>query len=78
MLVTKDGVSEFPACKVQVLDTTCAGDSFVAGFLFGVSRGLPLDQSVRLGNAAGGLCTTQISHRGITCLEDVNNLMTVE
>jgi sugar/nucleoside kinase (ribokinase family) len=74
MLATKDGVAEFPACKVQVLDTTCAGDSFVAGFLFGVSRGLPLDQSVRLGNAAGGLCTTQISHRGITCLEDVESL----
>ena len=53
-----------------MLDTTCAGDSFAAGFLLGISRGLPLEQSVRLGNAAGGLCTTQISHRGITWLED--------
>jgi sugar/nucleoside kinase (ribokinase family) len=78
MLATNEGIAEFPACRVEVLDTTCAGDAFAAGFLLGVSRGLPLEQSLRLGNAAGGLCTTQISHRGITCLKDVQNLMTEE
>lgn len=78
LLATKDGISEVPACRVEVLDTTCAGDAFAAGFLLGVSRGLPLEQSLRLGNAAGGLCTTQISHRGITSLEDVYHLMEKE
>ena len=69
LLATKDGVTEFPACRVEVLDTTCAGDAFAAGFLLGVSRGWPLEQSLRLANAAGGLCTTQISHRGDHFLE---------
>ena len=78
LLATKDGMSEVPACRVEVFDTTCAGDAFAAGFLLGVSRGLPLEQSLRLGNAAGGLCTTQISHRGITCLEHVYHLMEKE
>jgi sugar/nucleoside kinase (ribokinase family) len=78
MLATKDGVREFPACRVEVLDTTCAGDAFAAGFLLGVSRDLPLEQSLRLGNAAGGLCTTQISHRGITRLQDVEKLAAAE
>jgi sugar/nucleoside kinase (ribokinase family) len=75
VLATRDCLTEFPAYIVPVFDTTCAGDSFVAGFLYGVSRGRSLDESMRLGNAAGSLCTTQISHRAITSLEDVLGLM---
>jgi ribokinase len=75
MLATKDGITEFPAYRVDVLDTTCAGDAFVAGFLFGVSLGRPLDESARLGNAAGALCTTRVSHRGVTSLEAVRRLI---
>jgi len=66
MLVSKDGVADYPAYRVKVVDTTCAGDAFAAGFLLGVSLGRPLDEAVRLGNAAGALCTTQLSHRGVT------------
>jgi sugar/nucleoside kinase (ribokinase family) len=75
MLATKDGVADFPAYRVKVKDTTCAGDAFAAGFLLGVSLGRPLDESVRLGNAAGALCTTQISHRGIISFEQVRRLI---
>ena len=75
LLATKDGLSEFPAYRVGVKDTTCAGDAFVAGFLLGVSEGRPLDESMRLGNAAGALCTTRISHRGVTSLEAVLRLI---
>lgn len=75
LLATGRGLMELPAYRVEVRDTTCAGDSFVAGFLFGVSRGWPLAESMRLGNAAGALCTTQISHRGITSLQDVLRLI---
>ena len=58
MLFSRAMEIELPAYRVKVLDTTCAGDSFVAGFLFGVSRGSPLAEAMRLGNAAGALCTT--------------------
>ncbi len=75
MLATPRGVFELPAYRVPVRDTTCAGDSFAAGFLLGVSRGWPLEDSMRLGNAAGALCTTQISHRAITSLEDTLRLV---
>ncbi len=64
-----------PAYRVEVRDTTCAGDSFVAGFLFGLSRGCPLAEAMRLGNAAGALCTTQLSHRGIASLADLHGLI---
>jgi len=75
LLATRSGVTEFPAFSVKVRDTTCAGDCFAAGFLFGISRGWPLDESLRLANAAGALCTTQISHRAITSLNDLQQLI---
>jgi sugar/nucleoside kinase (ribokinase family) len=75
LLATHSGLAEFPAFRVKVQDTTCAGDCFAAGFLFGISRGWPLDESLRLANAAGALCTTQISHRAITSLNDLQHLI---
>jgi sugar/nucleoside kinase (ribokinase family) len=77
MLVTREGVSEFPAYPVSPVDTTCAGDAFVAGFLvgLGVDSAGSLADAVRLGNAAGALCTTRISHRAVTSLEAVRRLM---
>jgi|3_EtaG_2_1085321.scaffolds.fasta_scaffold01127_12 sugar/nucleoside kinase (ribokinase family) len=36
----------------QVLDTTGAGDQYAAGFLFGISRGLPLETCAHLGHIA--------------------------
>jgi sugar/nucleoside kinase (ribokinase family) len=75
MLCTGATEIELPAYRVEVRDTTCAGDSFVAGFLFGLSRGNPLSEAMRLGNAAGALCTTQLSHRGITSLADLHELI---
>jgi hypothetical protein len=30
---------------------------------------------MRLGNAAGALCTTQLSHRGVTSLADILGLI---
>jgi len=78
LLATRAGMMEFPAFQVQVLDTTCAGDAAAAGFLFGVSQGLPLEESARLANAAGALCTIQLSHRGIVSLEQARGLIAAQ
>jgi len=45
------------ALSVQVVDTTGAGDSFDAGFLYGYLQGWPLDQTLRLACACGSLST---------------------
>ena len=75
MLCSRAVEIELPAYRVEVRDTTCAGDSFVAGFLLGLSRSSPLEEVMKLGNAAGALCTTQLSHRGITSLADLDQLI---
>lgn len=50
------GVLERPAPKVDVVDTTGAGDSFNAGFIYGLLQGWPLekvlDAAVQCGSAA--------------------------
>ncbi|MEX2216898.1 MAG: carbohydrate kinase family protein [Phycisphaeraceae bacterium] len=43
-----------------VVDTTGAGDSFYAGLLTGLLKGLPVEQAGKLGAAAGAICVTAI------------------
>ena len=58
MLVTKDGARMFPGFRVDAVDTTAAGDTFNAGFAVGLAMDMPVDDAVRLANAAGALSTT--------------------
>jgi sugar/nucleoside kinase (ribokinase family) len=52
-------VAACPAFPVDVVDTTGAGDSFDAGFLFArVVRQWPADEALRLANACGALSAT--------------------
>lgn len=43
-----------------VVDTTGAGDSFYAGLVTGLLKGMPLEQAGRLGVATGACCVTAI------------------
>ncbi|MCC6905293.1 MAG: hypothetical protein IT326_05565, partial [Anaerolineae bacterium] len=64
-VVDTDG-SEFlvhPPVVEHVVDTTGAGDSFKAGFMYGLTHDLPLDHCVRIGSAAGSI---QVQHMGAT------------
>ncbi len=43
-----------------VVDATGAGDSFYAGLLTGLIKGLPVEQAGKLGTAAGACCVTSL------------------
>ena len=46
-----------PSIPVSVADTVGAGDSFDAGFLYGLLNGWSLERSLQLGCVCGALCT---------------------
>lgn len=42
------------------MDTTGAGDSFNAGFVYGFLRGLPMEDCLKCGNGCGALSVTKL------------------
>jgi len=53
LLATADGCERFAAIPVEAQSTVGAGDSMLAGIVLSLSRGLPLDEAIRFGMAAG-------------------------
>jgi sugar/nucleoside kinase (ribokinase family) len=72
VVVSPAGVLSVPSAPVdRVLDTTGAGDLFAAGFLYGITNGLPPEDSARL----GGVCAAEvISHVGARPQADLRRL----
>lgn len=59
--VESDDDSAFvPAYPIQVIDTTGAGDTWFAGLLAGLVRGLSLERSAKLANRTAADCCTAI------------------
>ncbi len=62
--------------KVNVVDTTAAGDSFVAALSVGIAERLPLESALRQATAAGALAVTKMGAQ--PCMptkKEVNELM---
>jgi sugar/nucleoside kinase (ribokinase family) len=73
LVVTADEVHEVPAQAVdRLIDTTGAGDMFAAGFLFGLTEGMPLADCARAGAAAAA---EVISHFGARPETDLRPLV---
>jgi sugar/nucleoside kinase (ribokinase family) len=72
VVAAKDSVTAVPACPVaKVVDTTGAGDLFAAGFLFGLSRGVGLENAGRLGGLAAAEIIQHIGARPQVSLKEL-------
>jgi sugar/nucleoside kinase (ribokinase family)/D-arabinose 5-phosphate isomerase GutQ len=56
----KDQVAHLPAARIDVVDSTGAGDAFLGGFIAGIHHGLDWSEAARLGNACGAACCEQL------------------
>jgi sugar/nucleoside kinase (ribokinase family) len=75
--VSADGEScALPAFRVQVLDTTGAGDAFHGGLLFALARGYPLRRSVQVASGVAALsCTRLGGQSGLPGLSELTSFL---
>jgi ribokinase len=60
LLLSDEGAQRVPAFPTEVVDTTAAGDAFMGGLAAALIEGLPLEEAVRWGNAAGSLASSKL------------------
>ncbi|MHC4715478.1 MAG: ribokinase [Planctomycetota bacterium] len=60
LVLTADGeIARIRPYKVDIVDTTAAGDAFTAALAVGLARNVPLIEAARAANAAGALACTR-------------------
>ena len=59
LLVNRDGAVFLPAFEVETVSTVGAGDSFLAGMVYGLANGLEPRESFRIAVAAGAAATLE-------------------
>lgn len=59
VITSGDGASKVRGFKVNAIDTTSAGDTFVGALACALTEGMTLEDSVRFANAAGALACTK-------------------
>jgi ribokinase/sulfofructose kinase len=64
LAATAEHMAEQPGYRVEVVDTTGAGDTFNAAFLSATLAGLALGERLRFANAAAALSVTAMGPRG--------------
>jgi ribokinase len=75
LAVTRDETAHIASFKVEVVDTTAAGDAFIGGFATALLQNKSLEDSVRYGCACGALATTKFGAQpSLPTKEEVENL----
>lgn len=77
VIATESGITEVAPFVVDVVDTSGCGDAFSAGFMRGISLGMPPEQAARLGNITAAQVAQGLgSDSGAYDLDSVQKLMT--
>jgi 2-dehydro-3-deoxygluconokinase len=76
LALTPDERVRAPGVKLErIVDPVGAGDGFAAGFVAGQLRGLPLVESLRIGNVVGAFATTVVGDvEGLPSWREVQEL----
>ena len=76
LLVTKDGMKKYDAEKVDVVDTTAAGDTFTGALAFALSNDKELDEAIKFANKVSSIVVTRKgAQESIPSYEEVKELL---
>lgn len=77
LVVSSQQVTHVEAYKVDVVDTTAAGDAFIGGFASALLRGVKIEEAVKYANACGALATTKFGAQpSLPAKEEVEKFIT--
>jgi sugar/nucleoside kinase (ribokinase family) len=71
LLATPKEIVHVPAYKVEVVDTTGAGDAFMGGLSYGLLQKWDLTRVGKFANACAALCCTQVGARAMAKNDEV-------
>lgn len=74
-VATAGKVVHSPAFKVDVVDTTGAGDAFMGGLSFAVKQEWELDRVASFANACAAYCCTRVGARAMGTREEVEKIL---
>lgn len=75
LMARAERISHMPSFKVQVTDTTGAGDAFMGGLSYALLQGWDDERVGRFANACAALCCTKVGARAMSRLAEVNALV---
>jgi sugar/nucleoside kinase (ribokinase family) len=74
VIVSGDRTATVPAEKVNVVDTTGAGDLYASGFLYGITHGKDIAEAARIGHICAGEIISHFGARPETSLKALAKL----
>ncbi|PAV28407.1 ribokinase [Virgibacillus profundi] len=78
VIVTNKNIIKIPAFQVEVVDTTAAGDSFIAGFAVGITKGMSdEDAAIFASKVAGIVVTREGAQSSIPTLDEIDKVQLV-
>lgn len=69
-----DGIFRARVPKIDAVNTVGCGDSMIAGFALGLSKGLPLEETLRLASAISAAAAMR-EETGFFVMEDMEKLL---
>src|SRR5260370_13418302 len=71
IIASSEKIRHVPALKVEVVDTTGAGDAFMGGLSFGLLQGWDFERVGLFANACAALCCTKVGARAMAKRDEV-------
>ncbi len=70
------GYKHIPAYKVEVIDTTAAGDTYCGALTYYLNKGYDIEESVKFASAAAAVCVTKLgAQKSIPKSSEVNTFL---